>query len=161
MSSPLKIHKTEHKTACPRALSDYQQSLDWPRETAEKCLAILLASGDDRHAPLTRHCNDGIVHDVALSNYPDHLQRLIDAGVDPQRKGSSQRTALHIAAKYGKVQACSILLQAGLDPDQKDVVDLTPRSLARTYNHTDVLALFDAHNAANTIKRIGLSVSLP
>lgn len=150
------------KSPCPKTLSDYQQSLEWPRESAEKCLAILLASGDDRHAPLTSHCNDGIVHDVAVSNYPDHLQRLIDAGVDPQRKGESQRTALHLAAKYGKVQACLILLQAGLDPDQKDVVGITPRSLARTCNYADVLALFDAHGASNTIKRIRLSeASIP
>ena len=139
------------KRSTPRALSDYQQSLVLGREIAEKYLSVLLRSGQDMHARLASYCNDGVLHEVVVSEYPDHLERLIEAGVDPHRKGMDNRTALHLAAKYGKTQACAILLGAGLDPDEPDKIGLTPRRLARTYGQAEVLALFAARDAGRVI----------
>lgn len=164
MSKSATGHQDTHRPARPKSLTDYQQALAWPRETAEKYLAILLANGDDRHAFIRSykdHYGENIIHDVALSDYPDHLQKLIDGGVNPHLKGMHGRTALHAAAQAGKTHACAILLQAGLDPEQPDAIGSSAIRLARTHGQQDVLTLFEAHQAVKTIERIRLSRPSP
>ncbi len=60
------------------------------------------------------------LHNAVFHNDRTYLQLLINAGANIDAKDSSGRTALHLAAKEGKVEAVVELIKAGANIDAED-----------------------------------------
>ena len=81
------------------------------------------------------------------------LQALLDAGANPDAKGSNDRTPLHEAVTFNEHPAgIQALLDAGANPDAKDSAGATPlHQAARSSTNTAVMqALLDAGANVNT-----------
>ena len=73
-------------------------------------------------------------HGIAPDDRPccaSFLQPLVDSGANASLTNKYGRTALHYAAMSGNLEACSILLSAGAEPDSKDRCGMTPLEHAR------------------------------
>jgi S1-C subfamily serine protease len=60
----------------------------------------------------------------------DDLKALLDSGLDVNARDRGGRTALHLAARQGQVDAARYLLSRGADLNAKDAVGRTPLMLA-------------------------------
>lgn len=72
------------------------------------------------------HVGDGeesLLKLVIRHGYMDILQAIIQHGADVKHADSIDRTALHFASAFGKVEAISMLVGAGADVNAK-VVDV-------------------------------------
>ncbi len=67
---------------------------------------------------------------------------MIASGVDPNIRASAlERTPLHVAAEYGRVDLVRFLLQSGADPTAKDTGGRSPSSLAASNGYAAVVDL--------------------
>ncbi|WP_017663023.1 ankyrin repeat domain-containing protein [Baaleninema simplex] len=78
----------------------------------------------------------------------DRLQRLLAAGVDPNRADFRRRTALAQAAGSGQVEAMRVLLEAGADVNGSDRYHIPIRA-AKYYGHTEAVKLLLKAGAVN------------
>jgi ankyrin repeat protein len=71
------------------------------------------------------------LHLAQVQNYPRVMALLIQHGARLNDKfGPSQRTALHDAALYGRIECMRVLLSAGADPNSPNKFGRTPLGLA-------------------------------
>ena len=81
------------------------------------------------------------------------LRRLIATGADISRSDYDGRTALHLAACEGQVEAARLLIGAGCDLEPRDRWGNTPLDDAKREKRYDIVALLrsealDKRNAA-------------
>jgi hypothetical protein len=67
----------------------------------------------------------------------DLAEKIILRGFDVNKRTNFDRTALHYAAKYDKIELCLLLIRNGADPNMKDVDDHYPLHYAFDTN-TDI-----------------------
>lgn len=60
------------------------------------------------------------------------IQEAIKDGGDPDATSEARESLLHIASKFGKVNAVRVLLRAGANPDVQDKNGRTPLDVAKT-----------------------------
>lgn len=68
----------------------------------------------------------------------EHIVVLVNNGADPNKKGSSNRTALQYAAAYNHIDAAKRLIEAGADLDGADNSGLTPLIMAADRGYTEL-----------------------
>jgi ankyrin repeat protein len=73
----------------------------------------------------------------------DVLRYLLERGLNPEVRDTHGHAALHVAARYGEIEAARLLLAAGVDIESKTFLWETPLFLAAHYLHmgTDVADL--------------------
>lgn len=112
-------------------------------------LSIITAPYIDEH--LIREIHEGIhyhLHQAATT--PLHkalLQRLLRCGALVNHRNDTGETALHVAARYGNLQAVSLLLHSGAEIDAATFHDWTPLHLACRYGHADITQFLISHGA--------------
>ena len=73
----------------------------------------------------------------------DEVEALLAAGADVNAEGEMGDRPLHDAAMKGHVAVVNRLLAAGASPNVEDDHGFTPRSLAVSLKHHDVVAAID------------------
>lgn len=105
-----------------------------------------------------RHCRRKYRHNILSSCYknkklrfaagtnnPEEVERLLQAGADPNFTDKLLRSPLHLAACRGYTEVVKILIQYGANPNIKDKLGNTPLHLAAcTSNISVVTALLGA-----------------
>jgi|TARA_B110000090_G_C13267125_1_gene402653 hypothetical protein len=87
------------------------------------------------------------------------VQDLLDQGHDPNsKKELTTWTPVHTAAKYGTERCIRILLEAGGDPNFRDIDGRSPLHLAAKGGHVDCVKYLLAHGAkTNILNKCGKS----
>jgi N-acyl-D-amino-acid deacylase len=79
---------------------------------------------------------------LAPGSDPDSVKLLLDRGADVRAKNSGGFTALHVAASRGDAKSAQLLLDAGADPNVRDVaLGRTPLHWAAQAGSAEVVAL--------------------
>lgn len=81
----------------------------------------------------------------ASLNDQNELQRLIATGMDVNQGDYDYRTALHLAAAEGHLDAVELLLRHGAEVNPKDRWGGTPMTDAKRGNHQEVINLLKQH----------------
>ena len=109
-----------------------------------ECIATLLQSGADPYAggPVKTGSGPSVLSWVSYAGQIDHLELLIDAGVDvtDPRCGS----ILHTAAARGHTAFVDLLLKRGANPTAIDDQGKTPLVRAKEQGHNDTAGLLQA-----------------
>lgn len=71
----------------------------------------------------------------------EHLNDLIELGVNTNCRGDLGTTPLHAAASSGHIEAVKLLLEYGADPSLKTELNHTPLDLARINSNTHIVDL--------------------
>jgi ankyrin repeat protein len=80
---------------------------------------------------------------------------LLAHGADPALQTSTGDTALHIAARAGRLECCKVLLQAaGCEPDVRSSKGFTPLALAVHEGHVRVVELLHKQWGVNNFNRL-------
>ena len=82
------------------------------------------------------------------------LMLLLDAGADPNARGSHQRTALQYAAEKNHLAAATALLDAGADINGVDDGSLSPLIMAADRNFTELAMLLIERKAKVNIQTV-------
>jgi len=77
---------------------------------------------------------------VQLNN-TEHVQRLLESGVNPNACDKSRRSALHIAASRGYTNIIRLLLEYKADPNATDIIQNTPLHLAACNSNLQVIKI--------------------
>ena len=77
---------------------------------------------------------------AAMFNLTVTAMELIKDGVDVNKPGPEDKTALHLAAARGYPRMCSILLEAGADANAESNGE-TPLDFAKSLNHPSIVKL--------------------
>ena len=81
---------------------------------------------------------------AAAYNNVTLIKLLIDNGADPNQCDPVQEwTSLHVAAYWGNIDACEVLLIKGAVPDPVTEGGLRPIDLAAKENHINLFPLFE------------------
>ena len=99
--------------------------------------AMLAAQLDDR---ALNRVVDGMTAVMLAASHGDAVlvATLVEHGADPNRRGSSERTALQYAAETNRIAAVRVLLDAGADIDGVDDTRLSPLVMAAERGYTDL-----------------------
>lgn len=122
--------------ACLMANILIEQRTDGRIEVAK----MLINSGADIKA--TTDYGTSVIHMAVIS--PDQvpiLELLLKRGVPKNVRNTNGDTALHIAAFWGNVKGVEVLLQAGLNPEEKNSQGLTAADIAKKENRKNISAL--------------------
>lgn len=82
----------------------------------------------------------------------DFIVQIFKSGVDLNNQSEIGQTAMHVAARLGKVEAIQGLLKCGANPNIKDFVGKTPLLDAVKTNHPEDILLLKSFGANSTIK---------
>ena len=99
--------------------------------------------------------------EAAKSNDVEDLKRLGLCGIEPNITDYDQRTALHIAAAEGHLDACKVLLLLGAEPLQTDRWGHTPLADAESAGHTHVAEFLRFYSQDHRIEPQGQSPPKP
>ncbi len=90
------------------------------------------------------------------------VEELLAAGHDPnEKKALTTWTPVHTACRYGKTRCLRLLLEAGGDPDFRDIDGRSPTHLAAREGHVDCMKYLLAHGAkTNLLSKTGKSARL-
>jgi ankyrin repeat protein len=83
--------------------------------------------------------------DAVMIRRPDLVQILIEGGADVNLKKKDGQSALIVAAGAGDAVCAELLLKAGADPDDTDVLGASARKYALLFHNSALLALFDTY----------------
>ncbi|VDP69668.1 unnamed protein product [Echinostoma caproni] len=83
------------------------------------------------------------LHWAAVTDQPDMLSCLLEAGASLDVQTTCDETPLALAAREGAFSACRLLLVAGANPELADYLDRTPKQLAQAAGYEDIVRLFD------------------
>jgi hypothetical protein len=83
--------------------------------------------------------------DAVMIRRPDMVRILMEAGADIHLKTKDGQSALIIAAGAGDEACTEMLLKAGADPDDADVLGASARKYAVLFHNSALLALFDTY----------------
>lgn len=86
------------------------------------------------------------------TNHPEAIKVLIAAGANLNARDCSGHTALHKAAKDGRLETMQILLEAGADPNAGAGDNWTPLHSAATQYHYEAMGLLLDYGADSSIK---------
>lgn len=94
-------------------------------EGDEQTFSELLEGGAN---PDTKHVNDATLLHFAVDRYNNlnYIKSLTKFGADPNSPDIAGSTPLHYAAFMGYEETAAILLEAGADPGQKNILGITP-----------------------------------
>jgi hypothetical protein len=81
------------------------------------------------------------LHRAAAAGDVVAIERLRDAGSDPNMRDAEGRTALHVAALAGRREAAMALVRRGTDPQAYDVQHIDALTLAAAQGDRDMVAL--------------------
>ncbi|TPP62143.1 hypothetical protein FGIG_02108 [Fasciola gigantica] len=84
------------------------------------------------------------LHWAAVTDQPDMLGCLLEAGASLDVQTTCDETPLALAAREGAFSACRLLLVAGANPELADYLDRTPKQLAQAAGHGEIVRLFEA-----------------
>ncbi|XP_022341793.2 tyrosine-protein kinase HTK16-like [Crassostrea virginica] len=130
----------------------------------EKLVSYYEAGANGLITKLTRHCKGSPPPDRARLNGPTNLlHRAVMEGNEEtvscilqhrlcpsvNAKNELGTTALHDAAKYGKVSIAKLLIDKGADVHAKDRAGFTPLHRASSANYADVVATLIKHGKAD------------
>jgi hypothetical protein len=84
--------------------------------------------------------------DAVMIRRPELVQILIEGGADVNLKKNDGQSALIVAAGAGDEVCAELLLKAGADPDDVDVLGASARKYAVLFHNSALLALFDTYS---------------
>lgn len=84
------------------------------------------------------------LHWAAVTDQPDMLGCLLEAGASLDVQTTCDETPLALAAREGAFSACRLLLVAGANPELADYLDRTPKQLAQAAGYEEIVRLFEA-----------------
>ena len=115
-----------------------------------------LTSQDSRRSKILRmlcesFCNLDVVdgdsqtclHLASIANVSDVVAMLLTFGANPSVRDSVGCQPIHLAARHGSVESCSILFEYNVDINQKNWEGISAIGEARMNNRVQVLQLFD------------------
>lgn len=121
-------------------------SIDPLKPAAVELTALLLEAGADPNAApwnSGRGWQTPLTHGMTL-NAPAMLSgMLLKAGADPDRAAPGERTPLETAINADRPDICTLLLEAGADPNLGN-----PMAQAISGNHKDIIELLFRHGAS-------------
>ncbi len=88
------------------------------------------------------------LHAAAAGRRRRAVERLLEAGSDPNASDSGGYTGLHLAAQIGDVDMARAMLDAGAQVEVKSGEGKTPLALAAQEGHGPMLDLLHEHGAA-------------
>ena len=126
-----------------------------------RAVRILLTGRDTR---INQPTGDGIVPlGFAVSRgHKDIVELLLRHGADPNARGITGLTALHLVCLYGYAAMVRMLLDEGADADaeaqdpDREGQTRTPGSLAELGGHREVISILAAHRRRREAARSGL-----
>lgn len=71
------------------------------------------------------------------------IEYLMRRNINPLRTNYNGRSALHIAAKYGRLEAARFLVKCGCDPFQRSSDNESPMSLAAASNNREIISVLN------------------
>lgn len=117
-----------------------------------KSVKMCLEFGGD--LTLRDNAGETCVHYAAMNRRTDVLEFVLqETGLSVNERSGRGEVPLHLAAKKGNVDACTVLLDRGADVDAKNVDGLTPMALAAfnpnmySFWKSMILELFLSHGA--------------
>ena len=81
------------------------------------------------------------IHSAAENGIIDAVKRLLDRGVDVDKRNDLLRTPLHLASVAGKLKIAKTLINHGADVNRRDIDGWTPLHMAARFGHVDVARL--------------------
>ena len=84
---------------------------------------------------------------LAFNDDAEHVEKLLDAGVDINATNKDGCTALHYCAEYGCLKTAVCLVQHGADIDRKNKWKETPLTLACANNKRELVSMLLTVNA--------------
>jgi hypothetical protein len=85
------------------------------------------------------------------------IEYLIRRNINPLRTNYNGRTALHIAAKYNRLEAARFLVKCGCDPFQLSRDNESPMSIAAASNNREIIDAMSWKNNGGKLRHIQLS----
>jgi hypothetical protein len=88
--------------------------------------------------------------DCAMGKFHDIAADLLHAGADVNIKSKDGQSALILAVGSGDETMTEMLLKAGADPDDPDVLGASARKYASLFNKSGIIALFKTYAVSRT-----------
>ena len=128
------------EASAPRPASVRPDALHRAAQVGDiEVLKAALAAGVDVDARDGRGWT-ALMHAVN-KDYPLLVEPLLSAGADPDLRAPDGATALFIAALHGYSETVALLMKAGADISIRGPKSRTPLDMARSLNHSRILAL--------------------
>jgi hypothetical protein len=110
---------------------------------------FLIAKKSDVNQKSGDRGNTALV-DAALGKHTDIVKDLIDGGADINAKSKDGQSALIISVGLADVETTRLLLNAGANADEPDLLGATARKYATLFHRSEMLALFERYTPSET-----------
>jgi hypothetical protein len=107
-------------------------------------LNVLLKSGASVNIPSDDRSSSALM-DSAMGKHSDMMEDLIHAGAEVNVKSKDGQSALILAVGLNDAASVEILLKAGADPDDPDLLGASARKYAALFNREAIVNLFNTY----------------
>jgi ankyrin repeat protein len=110
----------------------------------KEAVDVLLKAGAKVNIPSDDRGSTALM-DSAMGKHLDMMKDLLLAGADVNIKSKDGQSALILAVGLNDDAAVEILLKAGADPDDPDLLGASARKYATLFNRTAIVTLFNTY----------------
>jgi ankyrin repeat protein len=109
-----------------------------------EALDLLLKAGAQVNIPSDDRSSSALM-DSTMGKHLDMMEDLLRAGADVNIKSKDGQSALILAVGLDDAASVEILLKAGADPDDPDLLGASARKYATLFNREAIVTLFNAY----------------